>query len=168
MKFQEQKHFLEKYLDGRLISDAVFYRVRRELKDIGFTEIDYPAIFPLLVIFNSGKRALAVPPKNYFTVYQDYKDSKAVMTCEQFQIWLEKGMTHKPKSRLVKGKIYLSPTWYRWFVLAGIPWEKETVYPFEKYLIVAAQAAVWDYKKQIKTAVDANVVNPAVGQSHAA
>jgi len=169
MNFQEQKRLLEKYLGGRLISDAVFYRIKRDLKICGIGEDQYQNTFPLIGQFNINKRGIVIPPERILKVFSTLKSAPVQMTCKEFQEMLEKGMLHKPKPRKVKGKTYLSPTWYTWFVLAGIPYEKNTIHPFEKYLVVASHALIWDLKKVKSNTVDAEIVNPTLGEtSHAA
>jgi hypothetical protein len=160
MNFQEQKRLLEKYLGGRLISDAVFYRIKRDLKVYGIGEEQYQSTFPLIGQFNLNRRGIVIPPEKILKLFSGLKNSQVQLTCKQFQEWLEKGMTHKPNARKVKNKSYLSPTWYQWFVLAGIPYEKSTIYPFEKYLIVASHALIWDLRKLKSNTIDAEIVNP--------
>lgn len=169
MNFQQQKLLLQKHLNGRLISDAVFYRVKKELKLSGIDESQYQSIFPLVGHFNANSRRLVIPPDGVLSIYSLLKTTQVKLTCFEFYQMLAEKMTYKPKDRKVKNKSYLSPTWYEWFRLAGIPYEKNTVYSVEKYMIVTSYALCWEMRKKRKEAIDIEAINlTTTGETNAA
>jgi hypothetical protein len=152
---QEQKRLLESFMGKRLLSDSAFYRLRKNLKQIGISENDYSAVFPLIGEMNRNRSKIAYLSPDFKAIWEKLRvlSVSKTMTCAEFQKYLEISLPEefKPKDRYIQGKfIGLSGTWYNWFRQAGIPYQKDTKYDFSKYLIVAGLAYSWVFHKQEK------------------
>jgi hypothetical protein len=158
---QALKRKLEDKLD-RPMSDRTWYRLLKNLREIGIENSEMDAAFDLLAAINQGKRSKrsrvnTIPHQFrdvWFLVQKFSKafDDKKLLTCEEFRLLLESSLVTKPKPRKKENRVIgINTIWYTWFERAGLPYNKLEQHSISKFISVAAMAYQWDYKKQTLT-----------------